>query len=57
MTIRRDPAAAMGLLVSALSTTPYAQDKSFPSRPVDIIVPSSPGGVVDLFFACSRKSW
>lgn len=36
--------AAIGLLVSALSTTLYAQEKSFPSRPVEIIVPSSPGG-------------
>ena len=42
--------AAIGLLVSALSTTLYAQDKGFPSRPVEIIVPSSPGGGVDLFF-------
>jgi tripartite-type tricarboxylate transporter receptor subunit TctC len=33
-----------------LNGSVHAQDKDFPNRPVEIIVPSSPGGGIDLMF-------
>jgi len=40
----------LALLVLALHRVAFAQDKNFPNRSIDIVVPSSPGGGVDLLF-------
>jgi tripartite-type tricarboxylate transporter receptor subunit TctC len=45
---RRFAAAAMGLALLAMPGAGHAQD-TFPSRPVRIVVPYSPGSVVDVF--------
>src|ERR1700730_8485342 len=45
---RRFAAAATGLTLLAMPGTGQAQD-TFPSRPIRIVVPYSPGSVVDVF--------
>ena len=41
---------ACAIVAPVLNGSVHAQDGAFPSRPVEIIVPSSPGGGVDLLF-------
>jgi tripartite-type tricarboxylate transporter receptor subunit TctC len=40
---------AIGVVVSAQCVVAYAQEAKFPSKPISIIVPYTPGGVADTF--------
>ena len=46
--MRLQPLAAVALAASALITAPAQADEPYPSRPIRLLVGSSPGGGTDL---------